>query len=155
MNDLILRKLCAQNLPEYAFIKPPEIKKRVWRWKGKCALRPLTRYKTIGTIEMPKFEFTKALENFVFNTVFTRSEAIAASCSAQYECLEARERFLLHFPVSKAVKIEEFEQTQTQTIQQSSSYLKVSIFLQKGAVMALCSDQLDRKSATSNSHAFA
>ncbi|VDM31966.1 unnamed protein product [Hydatigera taeniaeformis] len=112
MNDIILRKICSQNLPEYTFIKPPEIKKRVWRWKG--------------TIELPKFEFKKALENFVFNTVFTRPEAIAASCSAQYECLEARERYLLHFPISKAAKIEEFEQTQMQIIQQSSSYLRTS-----------------------------
>ena len=77
---------------------------------------------------MPKFEFRKALENFVFHTIFTRQEAIAASCSVQFECSEAREKFLLHFPVSKAVRMEEFEQAQIQTIQQSSSFLKVSYF---------------------------
>lgn len=112
MNDIIMRKLCAKNLPEYAFIRPPEIPKRKWHWKG--------------TIEISKFEFKKALEKFVFHTIFTRPEAIIASCLAQFECLEARDKFLLHFPITKAVRIEEFEQVQLQTIQQSSSYLKVS-----------------------------
>ncbi|VDD79452.1 unnamed protein product [Mesocestoides corti] len=80
----------------------------------------------LRTIEMPKFDFRRAFEEFTFNTFFTRPEAIVANATAQFECFEARRKFLLQFPVSKAVRIEEFEQTQIQTIQQSASFLKTS-----------------------------
>lgn len=112
MNDIIIRKICAKNFPEYAFIKPPEMPKQKARWKG--------------TVEIPQFDFKMTKEIFIFNTIFTRPEVITASALAQVECLNAKEKYLLNFPVTKAVRIEEFEQIQLQTFQQSSSYLKVS-----------------------------
>lgn len=80
-----------------------------------------------GTVEIPKFDFAVKFEEFAFHTFLTRPEAIVANRMAQFECLEARQRLLLHMPITKPVRIEEFEQTQIQTIQQSSSFLKVSI----------------------------
>ncbi|KAM3174254.1 hypothetical protein ACTXT7_010920 [Hymenolepis weldensis] len=112
MNDIIIRKICAKKFPEYAFIKPPEMPKQKARWRG--------------TVEIPQFDFKTTKEIFIFNTIFTRPEVITASALAQVECLNAKEKYLLNFPVTKAVRIEEFEQIQLQTFQQSSSYLKTT-----------------------------
>nr|VZI05919.1 unnamed protein product [Spirometra erinaceieuropaei] len=110
MNDLILRKFVADNPDEYSFIKPPKYPKKKWPWKG--------------TVEIPRYDFVIKFDEFAFHTLFGKTEAIVANCTAQFECLEARSRLLLHMPVVKAVRLEEFEQTQAQTTQQSSTFLK-------------------------------
>ncbi|BHF69813.1 Dynein heavy chain 1, axonemal [Sparganum proliferum] len=77
-----------------------------------------------GTVEIPRYDFVIKFDEFAFHTLFGKTEAIVANCTAQFECLEARSRLLLHMPVVKAVRLEEFEQTQAQTTQQSSTFLK-------------------------------
>ncbi|VDN11644.1 unnamed protein product, partial [Dibothriocephalus latus] len=87
MNDLILRKFVADNPGEYSFIRPPKYPKKEWPWKG--------------TVEIPRYDFVIKFDEFAFHTLFGKPEAIVANCTAQFECLEARSRLLLHMPVVK------------------------------------------------------
>ncbi|CAH8612538.1 unnamed protein product [Heterobilharzia americana] len=97
MNDLILRQLIEKQKNQYRFIQPPEIKKRKIPWKG--------------TLDIPKYDFDVMFQKFSSKSMFNK-------------IAEVRSKSLLHVPLSKHMRIEEFEQTQSMVILQVSMFLK-------------------------------
>ena len=74
--------------------------------------------------EVPHYEFDTSFYNFSFVSLLTRREAIEALCRVKVECNRAGGMSLFQIP-NKHMKLEEFEQTQTQQTSQTSLFLKV------------------------------
>ena len=74
---------------------------------------------------MPKYDWDTKFEEFAFYSLLTKPEVVQALCKSEYECLEARNKQLFHVPLAKHMRLEEFEQTQSQATQQVSLFLKV------------------------------
>ncbi|KAK4475605.1 hypothetical protein MN116_000880 [Schistosoma mekongi] len=113
MNDIILRQLIERQKMQYCFIQLPEVKRRKIPWKG--------------TLDIPQYDFDNIFQSFSSKSMLTKPEAIMAICKCEYECLEVRSKSLFHVSLSKYMRIEEFEQTQSMVISQVSIFLKVSI----------------------------
>ncbi|KAH8863214.1 Dynein heavy chain 1, axonemal [Schistosoma japonicum] len=110
MNDMILRQLIERRKMQYCFIQLPEVKRRKIPWKG--------------TLDIPQYDFDNIFQSFSSKSMLTKPEAIMAICKCEYECLEARSKSLFHVSLSKYMRIEEFEQTQSMVISQVSIFLK-------------------------------
>ncbi|CAH8652543.1 unnamed protein product [Schistosoma rodhaini] len=110
MNDLILRQLIKKQGTQYHFVQPPEIKRRKTPWKG--------------TLDIPLYDFDNIFQSFSSKSMLTKPEAIMAIRKCQYECLEVRSKSIFHVLLSKHMRIEEFEQTQSMVISQVSIFLK-------------------------------
>lgn len=81
-----------------------------------------------GTLEIPKYDFDMMFDKFSSLSMLTKPEAISALCKAQYECMEVRSKSMFHVPISKHMRLEEFEQTQSMMTVQVALFLKVSNF---------------------------
>ena len=72
-----------------------------------------------GTIEdMPEYDFDGQFEKFAFTFLSTREEAINAISRVRSECNKVAAMSLFHVPMTKAVRLEEFEQLQSQATSQ-------------------------------------
>jgi dynein heavy chain, axonemal len=100
MNVIIIERVVKENPQLFRFITLPGKEER------------LTPYR--ATVEIPKFDFDKKFDEFAFHSLLTRAEAIQAVCKTQYECMEVRNKSLFQVPLTKHMRIEEFEQTQAQ-----------------------------------------
>lgn len=75
---------------------------------------------------MPKYDWDTKFEEFAFFSLLTKPEVVQALCKSEFECLEARNKQMFHVPLAKHMRLEEFEQTQSQATQQVTLFLKVS-----------------------------
>lgn len=64
--------------------------------------------------DVPPYPFDEKFDNFAFNCLLTREEAIAAMAKVRTECNKVAGLSVFQVPVSKSMKLEEFEQTQGQ-----------------------------------------
>ncbi len=67
---------------------------------------------------MPDYPFDEQYDNFAFNSLLTREEAISAVGKVRTECNKVAAMSLFHIPTAKHMKIEEFEQSQSQATSQ-------------------------------------
>lgn len=73
----------------------------------------------LGTIEdMPVYNFDEQFEKFAFTSLSTREESINAISKVRSECNKVAAMCLFHVPMTKAVRLEEFEQLQSQATSQ-------------------------------------
>ena len=75
--------------------------------------------------EVPPYEFDTSFFNFSFVSLVTRKEAIEALCRVKVECNKAAAMSLFQLP-NKPLRLDEFEQGQTQQTAQTSLFLKDS-----------------------------
>ncbi|XP_053577059.1 dynein axonemal heavy chain 1 [Bombina bombina] len=79
-----------------------------------------------GQIDIPKYNFAKSRAAFTFVTLLTRSEVITSLCKVRTECNKVCSMSLFHSTITKCVRLEEFEQTQSQAFSQVQLFLKDS-----------------------------
>ncbi|KAL3318377.1 Dynein heavy chain 1, axonemal [Cichlidogyrus casuarinus] len=110
MNDLVLREAIKERPDVFNFVKLPR------QAKKKKILR--------GTYDIPSYEFDKVYDQFAFTSMLTRPEVIETRNRVQFECLEASRKLLFQTPVTKPLRLEEFEQVQQQATLQVAMFLK-------------------------------
>ena len=69
--------------------------------------------------DMPAYDFDTQYYQFSFVSLLTKKEAIDALCKVKHECNKVAAMSLFQIP-NKHLKMEEFEQAQTQQISQVS-----------------------------------
>ncbi len=112
MNKITFDTIVTQNRDQFSFVTIPA--------------RPSRRVPEKGcSAEVPAYEFDTSFFNFSFVSLLTRREAIDALCRVKVECNRAGAMSLFQIP-NKHMKLEEFEQTQTQQTSQTSLFLKDS-----------------------------
>ncbi|KAM8930485.1 dynein axonemal heavy chain 1 isoform 1-T1 [Pelodytes ibericus] len=112
MNKLIFDRRVASNPQKYAYVTLPE---------------PVTeKVPKKGRIDVPDYHFTKNRASFTFKTLLTRSEVIRSLCKVHVECNKVTTMSLFHSTLTKCIRLEEFEQTQSQTFSQVQLFLKDS-----------------------------
>ncbi|XP_075430348.1 dynein axonemal heavy chain 1 isoform X2 [Ascaphus truei] len=79
-----------------------------------------------GLIDVPRYPFAKNRAAFTFVTLLTRSEVIMSLCKVRAECSRVSSMSLFHSNLTKCIRLEEFEQTQSQTFSQVQLFLKDS-----------------------------
>ena len=76
-------------------------------------------------MDVPEYPFDEQYDSFAFNSLLTRDEAIQAVGKVRTECNKVAGMSLFHVPTTKHMKLEEFEQSQSQaTSQVSPSFQK-------------------------------
>ena len=76
--------------------------------------------------DVPSYPFDEKFDNFAFNCLLTREEAIVAMAKVRSECNKVAGMSVFQVPVSKSMKLEEFEQTQAQVSTQVQLYICIS-----------------------------
>lgn len=76
--------------------------------------------------EVPTYLFDEKFDNFSFNCLLTREEAIVAMMKVRTECNKVSSMSVFQVPVTKSMKLEEFEQTQAQVSTQVQIFLRDS-----------------------------
>ena len=76
--------------------------------------------------DVPSYPFDEKFDNFAFNCLLTREEAIVAMAKVRSECNKVASMSVFQVPVSKSMKLEEFEQTQAQVSTQVQTQLNTS-----------------------------
>jgi dynein heavy chain len=84
--------------------------------------RSSSRYS--GVVSVASHDFARHFSDFCFHSFFTRIEAISALIKINAECLKVRNLQLFNLNFNKAVRLEEFEQLQSQQINQLSQFLR-------------------------------
>ncbi|XP_064422227.1 dynein axonemal heavy chain 1 [Latimeria chalumnae] len=77
-----------------------------------------------GRIEIPDFPFKENKRAFSFTSLLTRPEVINALLKVRTECNRVAAMSLFHVNLAKCVRLEEFEQTQSQAYTQIQLFLK-------------------------------
>lgn len=76
--------------------------------------------------DIPEYPFDEQYDSFAFHSLLTRVEVIQAIGKVKTECNKVTTMSLFHIPVPKHMKLEEFEQTQSQATSQVALFLKDS-----------------------------
>ncbi|XP_074644244.1 dynein axonemal heavy chain 1-like [Tubulanus polymorphus] len=113
MNKIIFDETVTDDPKTFAFVTVPESTPDVIPNKG-CIE------------DVPDYPFDEQYDNFAFNALLTREESITAIGKVRTECNKVAAMSLFHVPTTKSMRIEEFEQTQSQATSQVSLFLKDS-----------------------------
>ena len=76
--------------------------------------------------DVPSYPFDEKFDNFAFNCLLTREEAILAMAKVRSECNKVAGMSVFQVHVTKSMKLEEFEQTQAQVSTQVQTQLNTS-----------------------------
>ncbi|XP_030634236.1 dynein heavy chain 1, axonemal [Chanos chanos] len=85
-----------------------------------------------GYVSVPDYPFEKNRAAFAFNSLLTKAEVIIALSKVSKECNKVAAMNLYHVTFTKAVRLEEFELTQSQT------HAQVQLFLRDSWVTTMC-----------------
>ena len=77
-----------------------------------------------GTIPVPDYEYEEKENEFFFTSCLTRPEVIRATCRVRAECDKILKLAILQTHHTKSLKLEEFDQMQTQFSDQGASHLR-------------------------------
>ena len=69
---------------------------------------------------MPEYPYDQNYDQFAFHSLLTRKESIEATGKVRTECNKVCIMSLFHIPTTKPMRLEEFEQTQSQASSQVS-----------------------------------
>lgn len=70
-------------------------------------------------MDVPEYPFDEQYDNFAFNSLLTLQESIQAMGKVRTECNRVSHNMsLYHIPTAKPMRLEEFEQTQSQATSQ-------------------------------------
>ncbi|OCT85694.1 dynein heavy chain 1, axonemal [Xenopus laevis] len=111
MNKLIFDQLVISNPQKYAYVTLPD----------RVEVIPMQ-----GLVNVPEYNYAKSRAAFTFKTLLTLPEVIASLCKVRVECSKVSSMTLFHSSMTKCVRLEEFEQTQSQTFSQVQLFLKDS-----------------------------
>ncbi|XP_050390512.1 dynein axonemal heavy chain 1 [Patella vulgata] len=113
MNRIIFELTVDQDPETFAFVSvpPPDIQEIP---EKACCM------------DVPEYTFDEQYDSFAFNSILTREESIQATERVRTDCNKVSGMSLFHIPTAKAMRLEEFEQTQSQATSQVSLFLKDS-----------------------------
>ncbi|KAL5013927.1 hypothetical protein ScPMuIL_008197 [Solemya velum] len=89
-------------------------------------------------VDVPEYPFDEQYDYFAFNSLLTREESIQAVGKVRTECNKVSVMSLYHIPTTKPMRLEEFEQTQSQATSQVSLFLKDSWISTLRAAIRTC-----------------
>eukprot|EP01135_Chromosphaera_perkinsii_P003004 Nk52_evm26s232 gene=Nk52_evmTU26s232 len=75
-------------------------------------------------IELPEYNFRDQYNHFLFSSFLTKSEVINAITKARIECNKVIDSSLFNVNITKSVRLDEYEQMQTQTYVQTHTFLR-------------------------------
>nr|AML30859.1 axonemal inner arm dynein heavy chain 3 [Marsilea vestita] len=81
---------------------------------------------SFGCIAIPKYSYEERCSEFHFWSCITRSEVILATVRLRAECNKVLKLNLLNTHYNKSLRLEDFEQMQAQSIEQTSMHLRDS-----------------------------
>lgn len=113
MNKIIFDKIVCEDQNTFAFVTLPKPNEDIVPTKGVCA-------------DVPTYPFDEQYDKFAFTSFLTREESIQTCVKLRTECNKVGLMSLFHVPTTKPMKIDEFEQTQSQATSQVSLFLKDS-----------------------------
>ncbi|XP_030840434.1 dynein heavy chain 1, axonemal isoform X1 [Strongylocentrotus purpuratus] len=111
MNRITFDRIVSKSPDTYAFVTLPELVTPEIPETGMCP-------------DVPSYPFDEQYDNFAFNSLLTREEAIFAVNKVRAECNKVSAMSLFHVPMTKYMRLEEFEQTQSQQSSQVQLFLK-------------------------------
>jgi dynein heavy chain len=100
MNKITFDEIVTKNEQTFGFVSMPPQTKEVRRERG-CV------------VDIPDYDFDNQFYNFSFVSLLTRKEAIDGLTKVKVECNKVASMSLFQIP-NKHMKLEEFEQAQTQ-----------------------------------------
>ena len=109
MNKITFDRIVSSNQETFGFVSIPDPVEEIIPEKGCIS-------------DIPKYEFDDQYYNFSFVSLLTRKEAIDALSKVKVECNRVSSMSLFQIP-NKHMKLDEFEQTQTQQTSQVISIL--------------------------------
>ncbi|RDD38836.1 Dynein heavy chain 1, axonemal [Trichoplax sp. H2] len=113
MNDQIFRKIVKSSPKAFPFVVIPIEPHRPTPEKGCCA-------------DIADYNWKDKFNSFSFSSLLTRGEVIAAISKVRTECNKVASMSVFHLPVTKSMRLEEFEQTQAQASAQTQLFLRDS-----------------------------
>ncbi|XP_078000357.1 dynein axonemal heavy chain 1-like isoform X2 [Glandiceps talaboti] len=113
MNRITFDKTVTENSGTFAYVSIPEKEIEVTPDRGYYH-------------DVPDYPFDEIYDSFAFNSLLTREEAIVAMMKVRTECNKVGGMSLFHVPMTKYLRLEEFEQTQSQASSQVQLFLKDS-----------------------------
>ncbi|ESO89348.1 hypothetical protein LOTGIDRAFT_210379 [Lottia gigantea] len=113
MNRIIFEQTIEQDPDTFAFVRVPDPVPADIPLKACC-------------MDVPVYTFDEQYDSFAFNSILTREESIQATERVRTDCNKVAGMSLFHIPTAKAMRLEEFEQTQSQATSQVSLFLKDS-----------------------------
>lgn len=111
MNKIIFDRTVTSNLGTFAFVRVPVEEEPPVPEKACC-------------LDLPEYPYDEQYDKFAFNSLLTREESINALVKVGTECNKVASMSLFHVPMPKYMRLEEFEQTQSQNTSQTALYLK-------------------------------
>ena len=97
-----------------------------------------------GCVNIPKYNYEEKCSEFHFWSCITRSEVISSTVRLRSECNKVLKLNLLSTHYNKSLRLEDFEQMQAQSIEQTSIQLRdryLLRFLHLLNLMFICSEQ--------------
>lgn len=79
--------------------------------------------------DVPEYPFDEQYDSFAFNSLLTLPESIQAMGKVRTECNRVSCMSLFHIPTAKPMRLEEFEQTQSQATTQVIFFFSLLIHL--------------------------
>ncbi|XP_060076356.1 dynein axonemal heavy chain 1-like, partial [Ylistrum balloti] len=113
MNRIIFDQTVEDDPVTFAFITKPEPSVQPVPEKGCC-------------MDIEPYEYDDQYDQFAFKSLLTLVESIQACGKVRTECNKVAVMSLFHIPTTKPMRLEEFEQTQSQATSQVSLFLKDS-----------------------------
>ncbi|XP_036367019.1 dynein heavy chain 1, axonemal-like isoform X1 [Octopus sinensis] len=113
MNKIIFDKTVRDDPITFTFVTQPEPIVEKLSTKGVCG-------------DVPDYPFEEQYDKFAFTSLLTREETVHTCVKLRTECNKVASMSLFHVPTTKPLKIDEFEQTQSQATAQISLFLKDS-----------------------------
>ncbi|XP_076467072.1 dynein axonemal heavy chain 1-like isoform X2 [Babylonia areolata] len=114
MNRIIFDKTISEDPKTFAFVKVPEPVVKATPSRGCC-------------LDVPDYPFDEQYDGFAFNSLLTLPESIQAITKVRTECNRVCHTMsLYHIPTAKPMRLEEFEQAQSQATSQVALFLKDS-----------------------------
>ncbi|XP_070190635.1 dynein axonemal heavy chain 1-like isoform X2 [Littorina saxatilis] len=114
MNRIIFDKTVREDPKTFAFVKVPEHSEKPVPSRGCCR-------------DVPDYPFDEQYDGFAFNSLLTLPDSIQAITKVRTECNRVSHTMsLYHIPTAKPMRLEEFEQVQSQATSQVALFLKDS-----------------------------
>ncbi|MGH0183081.1 UNVERIFIED_CONTAM: hypothetical protein FKN15_013335 [Acipenser sinensis] len=112
MNKICFNKVVTSHREQFSYITVP--KTRIEKVPEK------------GFVDVPDYPFAENRKAFCFTSLLTKPETIAAASKVRAECNKVAAMSLFHVNLTKCLRLEEFEQTQSQAYSQVQLFLKDS-----------------------------
>ncbi|XP_041081390.1 dynein heavy chain 1, axonemal [Polyodon spathula] len=112
MNKICFNKVVTSHREQFSYVTLPKTR--------------IAKVPEKGFVDVPDYPFAENRKAFYFTSLLTKPETIAAESKVRAECNKVAAMSLFHVNLTKCLRLEEFEQIQSQTYSQVQLFLKDS-----------------------------